>query len=37
MFRYQMEAEIWVYPGKGGWHFVTLPAEFGARIRTAMA
>jgi hypothetical protein len=37
MFRYEMQAEIWVYPGKGGWHFVTLPAEFGARIRTAMA
>jgi len=37
MFRYQMQAEIWVYPGKGGWHFVTLPAEFGARIRTATA
>ncbi|MER8637975.1 DUF1905 domain-containing protein [Mesorhizobium sp. M1365] len=31
-----MQAEIWVYPGKGGWHFVTLPPELGARIKTAM-
>lgn len=37
MLRYEMRGEIWVYPGKGGWHFVTLPAEFAARIKTAMA
>ena len=37
MPRYEMQAEIWVYPGKGGWHFVTLPAEFAARIKAAMA
>jgi hypothetical protein len=37
MFRYDVQAEIWVYPGKGGWHFVTLPPELGARIKTAMA
>lgn len=36
MFRYDMQAEIWVYPGKGGWHFVTLPPELGARIKAAM-
>ncbi|UCI06573.1 DUF1905 domain-containing protein [Mesorhizobium sp. B1-1-8] len=37
MLRYEMQDEIWVYPGKGGWHFVTLPAEFSARIKAAMA
>ncbi|MEZ2329492.1 DUF1905 domain-containing protein [Mesorhizobium sp. RCC_202] len=37
MFRYEMQAEIWVYPGKGGWHFVTLPVEFATRIKAAMA
>ncbi|WP_292340999.1 DUF1905 domain-containing protein [Mesorhizobium sp.] len=37
MLRYEMQAEIWVYPGKGGWHFVTLPPEFAARIKAAMA
>ncbi|TIU93337.1 MAG: DUF1905 domain-containing protein [Mesorhizobium sp.] len=37
MFRYDVQAEIWVYPGKGGWHFVTLPPELGARIKTATA
>ncbi|MDX8517275.1 DUF1905 domain-containing protein [Mesorhizobium dulcispinae] len=37
MLRYEIRAEIWVYPGKGGWHFVTLPAEFAACIKAAMA
>ncbi|RWD63924.1 MAG: DUF1905 domain-containing protein [Mesorhizobium sp.] len=37
MLRYEMQGEIWVYPGKGGWHFVTLPAELAARIKTVMA
>ncbi len=32
-----MRAAIWVYPGKGGWHFVTLPTEVAARIKAAMA
>ncbi|ESW83008.1 DUF1905 domain-containing protein [Mesorhizobium sp. M1005] len=36
MFRCDVQAEIWVYPGKGGWHFVTLPPEPGAWIKTAM-
>ncbi|MDX8454468.1 DUF1905 domain-containing protein [Mesorhizobium sp. VK9D] len=37
MLRYEMQAEIWVYPGKGGWHFMTLPTDFAARIKAAMA
>ncbi|WP_296736261.1 DUF1905 domain-containing protein [Mesorhizobium sp.] len=37
MLRYEMQGEIWVYSGKGGWHFVTLPADFAARIKMAMA
>ncbi|KUM27069.1 hypothetical protein AU467_17825 [Mesorhizobium loti] len=37
MLHYEIQAEIWVYPGKGGWHFVTLPAEFATRIKAAMA
>lgn len=37
MPHYDMQGEIWIYPGKGGWHFVTLPADFAARIRMAMA
>ncbi|MEI9403889.1 DUF1905 domain-containing protein [Mesorhizobium argentiipisi] len=37
MLRYEMKAEIWVYPGKGGWHFVTLPTDVAARIKAAMA
>lgn len=37
MLRYEMQGEIWVYPGQGGWHFVTLPPDFATRIKTAMA
>ena len=37
MLRHEMQAGIWVYPGKGGWHFVTLPTEVAARIKAAMA
>ncbi|BCM18521.1 DUF1905 domain-containing protein [Mesorhizobium sp. J8] len=37
MLRYEMRAKIWVYPGKGGWHFVTLPTDVAARIKEAMA
>ncbi|RTM11223.1 MAG: DUF1905 domain-containing protein [Hyphomicrobiales bacterium] len=37
MLRYEMQADIWVYPGKGGWHFMTLPTDVAARIKAAMA
>lgn len=37
IFRYETQAEIWVYPGKGGWHFMTLPTDVAARIKAAMA
>jgi hypothetical protein len=35
--RYTISAEIWRYPGKGGWHFVTLPAEQSSEIRAIFA
>jgi hypothetical protein len=35
--RYETQAEIWVYPGKGGWHFITVPTEVAAPIKAAMA
>ena len=28
-----VRAKVWVYPGKGGWHFVTLPRKQSAEIR----
>lgn len=37
MLRYEMQGGIWVYPGKGGWHFITLPTDVATRIRAAMA
>lgn len=30
--RYEFEAEVWLYQGKGAWHFVTTPAEVTAGL-----
>ena len=30
-------AELWLYPGKGGWHFVTLPPEIADEVRARTA
>lgn len=30
---YKFTAEIWVYPGNGGWYFVSLPPELSKEIR----
>ena len=27
------EAELWLYPGDAGWHFVTLPVDVAGEIR----
>ena len=37
MAEYELEAVVWLYPGKGGWHFVTLPAELADEIRARHA
>jgi hypothetical protein len=36
---YSFEAELWLYPGEAGWHFVTLPPDIAddIRVRTAGA
>lgn len=31
--QFDFEAELWLYPGKGGWHFVTLPQCIAVQIR----
>lgn len=33
--RFEITGEIWLYPGKGGWHFVSLPPDLSRRIRAA--
>jgi hypothetical protein len=35
--RFRVTAEVWLYPGKGGWHFVTLPAEIADELRARTA
>src|SRR5215813_11075300 len=29
---YAFSAPVWVYPGKGGWHFVTIPQDVSEEI-----
>lgn len=33
--QYKMRAKVWLYPGAGGWHFVTLPPKDSAAIKKA--
>jgi len=35
--RYELTGKVWLYPGKGGWHFVTLPADLADELRTRYA
>ncbi|RKO22063.1 DUF1905 domain-containing protein [Pseudarthrobacter phenanthrenivorans] len=34
---YSFKAELWLYPGEAGWHFVTLPADIADDIRAQTA
>ncbi|UEL28341.1 DUF1905 domain-containing protein [Pseudarthrobacter sp. L1SW] len=34
---YSFKAELWLYPGEAGWHFLTLPAEVADDIRAQNA
>lgn len=31
--KFEFGAEIWRYPGKGGWHFITVPRPLSLRIK----
>ncbi|EMN51177.1 PF08922 domain protein [Leptospira interrogans str. L1207] len=32
----QFQAMVWIYPGKGGWHFLTLPIKISKEVRTIL-
>jgi hypothetical protein len=34
---FEFTASLWRYPGEGGWHFVSLPAEIGDDITSLTA
>jgi hypothetical protein len=34
---YVVTAEVWVYPGEAGWHFVTLPDAVADELRVRFA
>lgn len=31
--KYEFSAELWLWDGKGAWHFVTLPQDISAEIK----
>ncbi len=31
--QYNIAAEVWLYPGMAGWHFVTIPPNVSAEIK----
>ncbi|MBS3902834.1 MAG: DUF1905 domain-containing protein [Anaplasmataceae bacterium] len=32
---FSVKAEVWLYPGMAGWHFVTLPKKTAADIKSS--
>ncbi|WP_104043618.1 DUF1905 domain-containing protein [Arthrobacter sp. ZGTC412] len=34
---YSFKAELWLYPGEAGWHFLTLPADIADDIHERSA
>ncbi|WP_061224774.1 DUF1905 domain-containing protein [Leptospira weilii] len=32
----RFQAAVWIYPGKGGWHFLTLPVKTSKEIRSIL-
>mgnify|MGYP001396299867 CR=1 FL=1 len=34
METFEISAEVWLYPGKGAWHFVSVPPAESAEIRS---
>jgi len=35
--RFEFTAPLWLYRGKGGWHFITLPADIADEIEDLAA
>lgn len=33
MLTYRLKGKLWLYPGGGGWHFITLPKRQAAEIK----
>lgn len=31
--QYQFAAKLWLYPGEGAWHFITLPQDISDEIK----
>lgn len=35
LMRWLIKGEVWLHPGPGGWHFVTIKRDIAARLRQA--
>lgn len=36
MSQYRFDAKLWEWSGKGGWHFVTMPADLSGIVRMSV-
>ena len=36
MLTLRCRSKLWLYPGPGGWHFITLPERHAATIRSSL-
>jgi hypothetical protein len=34
MATYEFSAEVWIWPGKAAWHFISLPQDISNEIKT---
>ncbi len=36
MFTLKVRSKLWLYPGPGGWHFITLPSKHAREIKMSL-
>ena len=36
MLTLRVRSKLWLYPGPGGWHFITLPSKHAREIKTSL-
>ncbi|HSR89257.1 MAG TPA: DUF1905 domain-containing protein [Candidatus Udaeobacter sp.] len=35
--KYKIKAVVWIYPGPGGWHFISIPKKISEEIKNNFA
>jgi hypothetical protein len=36
MLKMKIRSKLWLYPGPGGWHFITLPTQQAKEIKSSL-